>query len=259
MAAFVRYIGIDYSGAETPEARLKGLRIFLAGADTQAEEVRPPADAGKYWSRRGVAHWLAAHLSEDVPTLVGIDHSFSFPMRYLESHGLAPDWQKFLEDFQHHWPTDEPRMRVEFIRLGESGHGAERTGSSRWRRLADERTTAKSAFHFDVPGSVAKSTHAGLPWLLFLRRQMGRRVHFWPFDGWNIRGGSSAIVEAYPALYAPTYPREDRSMDQHDAYAVASWLRDIDQSGELETYLMPALTPAQRRVAEVEGWILGVR
>jgi hypothetical protein len=27
---------------------------------------------------------------------------------------------------------------------------------------------AKSVFHFDVPGSVAKSTHAGLPWLRYL-------------------------------------------------------------------------------------------
>jgi hypothetical protein len=27
MSTFSRYIGIDYSGAETPEASLKGLRI----------------------------------------------------------------------------------------------------------------------------------------------------------------------------------------------------------------------------------------
>jgi hypothetical protein len=28
MAAFSRYIGIDYSGVETPEASLKGLRVY---------------------------------------------------------------------------------------------------------------------------------------------------------------------------------------------------------------------------------------
>ena len=28
---------------------------------------------------------------------------------------------------------------------------------------------AKSVFHFDVQGSVAKSTHAGLPWIKALR------------------------------------------------------------------------------------------
>jgi hypothetical protein len=29
MAAFSRYIGIDYSGAETPESSLKGLRVSV--------------------------------------------------------------------------------------------------------------------------------------------------------------------------------------------------------------------------------------
>jgi hypothetical protein len=45
--------------------------------------------------------------SEDVPTLVGIDHGFSFPLRYFEAHGLLPDWPTFLDDFQRHWPTDD--------------------------------------------------------------------------------------------------------------------------------------------------------
>ena len=31
--AFRRYIGIHYSGAETPEAGLKGLRVFVAPAE----------------------------------------------------------------------------------------------------------------------------------------------------------------------------------------------------------------------------------
>jgi hypothetical protein len=39
-------------------------------------------------------------------------------------------------------------------------NGAARMGNSRWRRLTEERTGgAKSVFHFDVQGSVAKSTH----------------------------------------------------------------------------------------------------
>ena len=29
MSAFARYVGIDYSGAETPNASLKGLRVYL--------------------------------------------------------------------------------------------------------------------------------------------------------------------------------------------------------------------------------------
>lgn len=30
MTSFTRYIGIDYSGTETPNASLKGLRVYLA-------------------------------------------------------------------------------------------------------------------------------------------------------------------------------------------------------------------------------------
>ena len=106
MSAFSRYIGIDYSGAETPEASLKGLRVYCAVGESTANEVQPPPSPRKYWTRRGIAHWLAARFAEDVPTMVGIDHGFSFPLRYFEVHQLEPDWPMFLEDFQRHWPTD---------------------------------------------------------------------------------------------------------------------------------------------------------
>ena len=99
MSAFSRYIGIDYSGAETPEASLKGLRVYCAVGESAANEVPPPPGPRKYWTRRGIAHWWAARLGEDVPTIVGIDHGFSFPLRYFEARQLAPDWPTFLEDF----------------------------------------------------------------------------------------------------------------------------------------------------------------
>jgi hypothetical protein len=184
MAAFSRYIGIDYSGAETPEASLKGLRVYCAVGESAANEVPPPPSPRKYWTRRGIAHWLAARLAEDVPTIVGIDHGFSFPLRYFEAHQLAPDWPTFLEDFQRHWPTDAEHTYVDFVRDGAAGNGAARTGNARWRRVTEQRAgSAKSVFHFDVQGSVAKSTHAGIPWLLYLRRLFGAGLHFWPFDG----------------------------------------------------------------------------
>jgi hypothetical protein len=42
LRAFARYIGIDYSGAQTPSASLKGLRVYLAGTDAPPIEVMPP-------------------------------------------------------------------------------------------------------------------------------------------------------------------------------------------------------------------------
>jgi hypothetical protein len=257
--AFSRYLGIDYSGAKTPTSNLPGLRVYAAGGASLPAEVMPPPGPRKYWTRRGLAESVAEQLAGGPPTLVGIDHGFSFPLAYFERHRLPHDWPAFLDDFQRHWPTDDG-IYVDFVRDGLLGDGAARSGDRRWRRLTELRAgSAKSVFHFDVQGSVAKSTHAGLPWLLYLRRRLGARLHFWPFDGWTIPVGRSAIAEVYPRLWSASFAREDRSPDQHDAYAVAAWLRDADRDGRLASCFTPPLAPADRKLAEIEGWILGVR
>jgi hypothetical protein len=107
MPKFTRCVGIDYSGAPTPNASLNGLRVYLAEDDAPPVEVPPPPSPKKYWTRRCIAEWLVEKLAEDAPTLVGIDHGFSFPLRYFEAHGLKPDWPAFLDDFQRHRPTDD--------------------------------------------------------------------------------------------------------------------------------------------------------
>ena len=256
--AFERYIGIDYSGAETCESSLKGLRVYMADRASEPREVTPRASPRKNWTRKAIGHWLVEHLSEPSPTLVGIDHGFSFPLKYFEKYGLPHDWSIFLDDFQKHWPTDEANTYVDFIREGECGNGAARCGDSRWRRVTEIRAGAKSVFHFDVPGSVAKSTHTGMPWLRFLRQSLGDRVHFWPFDGWKVPPGKSAVVEVYPALWSHSFPRDGRDSHQQDAYATAEWLRQNDRDGSLERFFRPSLTEPERKVAEIEGWILGI-
>jgi hypothetical protein len=64
MSAFVRTVGIDYSGAETPTASLKVLRVYLAEGDASPAEVPPPPSPRKYWTRRGIAQWLGERLAE---------------------------------------------------------------------------------------------------------------------------------------------------------------------------------------------------
>jgi hypothetical protein len=259
MHAFVRSIGIDYSGAKTPNASLKGLRVYVAEGDGVPLEVQPPPSPRKYWTRKCVAEWLVERLNEGIPTLAGIDHGFSFPLRYFEAHGLEPDWPHFLDDFHDHWPTDRDHTYVDFVRDGIAGNGAARMGNSRWRRLTEERAGgAESVFHFDVQGQVAKSTHAGIPWLRYIRRQLGNRVHFWPFDGWDIPPAKSAVAEVYPALWSRNFAKEERTGDQHHAYSIAAWLWRADRDGSLAALLNPDLSPSERAVAEVEGWILGV-
>ena len=110
---------------------LKGLRVYTSEAGAPPIEVAPPPSPRKYWTRRGIAECLVERLAEPAPTLVGIDHGFSFPLRYLEVHRLKPDWAAFLDDFQRHWPTDEDHTYVDFVRDGTVGNGAERTGDAR--------------------------------------------------------------------------------------------------------------------------------
>jgi hypothetical protein len=258
MLCFERYLGLDYSGAQTPTRSLPGLRLYGATPTQPPTEIPPPPSPRTYWTRRGLAEWLAAELRDGPPTLVGIDHAFSFPQKYFEVHSLPLHWPQFLDDFQHHWPTDGDHESVDFIRDGFHGHGAKRAGNSRWRRLTEERSRAKSVFHFDVPGSVAKSTHAGLPWLRYLRQQLGSRVHFWPFEGWAPPVGRSVIAEIYPALWNRTFPREARNDHQHDAYSVARWLQESDADGTLGGHFQPQLRPAERTQAQLEGWLLGL-
>jgi hypothetical protein len=66
------------------------------------------------------------------------------------------------------------------------------------------------------------------------------------------------VAEVYPARWKHLFPPDGRTPDQHDAWSVAAWLRQADLDGRLQGALAPALTPPQRALADIEGWILGV-
>lgn len=259
---FDLYVGIDYSGAETAESRLKALQVYVAepGGAPRPERPAPPA---RNWSRQTIAHWLLAHIQSDTHLLVGIDHGFSFPRGYFERYRLD-SWPAFLSDFCRYWPTAEPHVYVDLVRAGIVWNGrarppGERTGSPNELRLCERWTSsAKSVFRFDVQGSVAKSTHAGIPWLRFLREQGGERTFFWPFDGWQPRPHTSVVAEVYPSIFRNRYPKAARGADEQDAYAVARWLEETSRNGTLERCFNPPLTLPERQTAALEGWILGI-
>jgi hypothetical protein len=167
-------------------------------------------------------------------------------------------WAQFIDDFCEHWATDGDRVSVDSIRHREGGP-PDRTGLPTDLRLTETWTSsAQSVFKFDVQGSVAKSTHAGLPWLRRIRQAVGDQVHFWPFDGWDVPRGRSVLAEVYPAIFKKRFPRQDRTADQQDAYCVARWLSEGDQRGFLTQYFRPTLTADEREIANLEGWILGI-
>jgi len=256
---FERCIGIDYSGARTPDTPLPGVRVFMAEGAGDPREIRPDDDPKRHWTRRGVHAWLSRLLREDARTIIGIDHGLSFPRAYFERHHLPLNWSTFLDDFCAHWPTDRPDIRVEDVRHGHAGNGKARGGDSRWRRCVEHCVPGtKSVFHFDVPGSVAKSTHAGLPWVRQLRELHRDRLHVWPFDGWSPGDAVHVIAEVFPTLWRDDFPRVHETDDQHDACVVASWLRQACRIGELTTFLRPTLSADALHEASFEGWILGI-
>ena len=252
---FQRYIGIDYSGAQTPESRLKALQIYEARGGRPPIKVSTQAEGARNWSRREVAQFCEGAIKTGEAVMIGIDHAFSFPMSYMERYGIKT-WDRFLDDFMRHWPTADPHTYVDFFR-----DGNRRTGEATELRLCERWTaSAKSVFQFDVQGQVAKSTHAGLPWLLWLRQLSGTnsRVHFWPFDGFDVPSGMSVIVEVYPSLFRRRYAKDDRTADEHDAFSTAAWLSEMDRHSTLEYYFKPPLNLPYSRKARLEGWIMGV-
>jgi hypothetical protein len=267
---FQLFIGIDYSGAQTPTSRLPGLQVFAArGSDAPCEKWFSPAASnnGKpcNWTRAEIARTLLEQTRQGVRFLAGIDHGFSFPYAYFKRYGLRT-WDEFLQDFVHYWPTHGDHVYVDFVRHGvlhkQDGGPApgERTGQSTEFRLTERWTSsAKSVFQFDMQGSVAKSTHAGIPWLKWLRDEARDRIHFWPFDGWTPAADKAVIAEVYPSIFRNRYGRAERSKDEHDAFAAARWMADMADRGALPEYFAPPLTDLERGTAEREGWILGVR
>ncbi len=231
---------------------LAGLQIACAESGSQPFDVQPPK--GKFWTRQSLHEWLENHVKSQPGCLIGIDLGLGFPLAYHEKFGLCGDYSEFLSDFHHHWPANRPDVTVESLR-----HGNPRLGDPAWMRLTDRWTSsATSVFRMQGQGCVGKSTHAGLPWLAQLRANMGRRLHFWPFDGWTPEPGVSVIVEVYPSLWSRRLPRESRNSHEQDAYVVASWLQRSASNGMLTQFFNPPLTPEEKAQAKVEGWILGV-
>ncbi len=257
---FDLHVGIDYSGRETPTSRTPALQVYAAFDREIPRRIFTPASTEKTfknWCRKEIAHWLIEQAQKNITFIAGLDHGFSFPLSYFQRYRLA-SWPEFLDDFCEHWPTDDDHMYIDFIRDRDEGP-PDRTGKTTDLRLTEKWTSsASSVFKLGGQGCVGKSTHAGIPWLRRIRKEAGSKIHFWPFDGWEVPAGKSVIVEAYPAIFKKRYPREDRTADQHDAYAVARWLKESGERGVLQQYFTPPLTEAERGIADLEGWILGI-
>lgn len=252
---FKHYIGIDYSGAETPASRLKGLQVIMATQDDDPVKIRPYDDKIWNWTRKEIADWIVDTINSKHPVIIGLDHGFSFPLSYMIQYRLN-SWDEFLDDFCEHWPTDQDSIFVDHIRIDVG-----RTGDSAELRLCEKYTSsAKSVFQLDGQGAVGKSTHTGIPWLRLIRThpQISGKIHFWPFDGFQVPEDQTVIAEAYPSIFRRRYQRVYKSPDEHDAYSIARWLQECDRQNNLDYYFKPQLPEKAMQQVKLEGWILGI-
>jgi hypothetical protein len=257
MPFFHRYFGIDYSGASLPTTPLPGLTVFVAGQEGEPLPQVSGNPRTPNWDRERLAFWLRDRLLENVPTVVGIDHAFSYPL-----HVMAPEargsWDEFLEWFETCWPTQ--KEAVQKHSQAKEAHLEQHRRSS---RLTDDWTSTAMPIFKGWKGNqgpnVFFSTHAGIPWLRWLRQETAGKVHFWPFDGLKIPAGKSVIAEVYPRIFRRRYEWDVAfTDDQRDAWLVCKWLKDRDGKDRLAQYFQPPLEDAEERRAQVEGWILGV-
>ena len=253
---FSRFIGINYSGAEAPVSRLRALQVYESDGTQDAAAVRPFDRGARNWCRKEIARYVHERLSTEPHCIIGIDHGFSFPLAYLRRHQLE-NWDAFLRHFCEHWPTARDHMYVDFVR----DQAPPEDVAGELRLCECWTSSAKSVERVDQQSAAAMSTHAGIPWLKQLRddRRLRARTHFWPFDGFTVEPGRSVIAEICPSLFRRRFPSADRNPAQQDAYAVATWFKDMNARGALRDYFNPPLTLPERRQAQLEGWILGVR
>lgn len=252
---FKNHIGIDYSGAATPKTRSATIQTYQSQLSDLPHCVASPASTDnrkRNWNRIELFDWMVSQFEQPSPIIVGIDHGLSFPLAYFNRYQLD-SWDDFLKDFATHWPTDHSEATVEQFRTTTT-----RVGTNDELRITEQWTSsAKSVFQFDVQGSVAKSTHAGLPFAYSLRNLVPK-IHFWPYDGWEIPPGTSVLAEIYPSIFRNRFPRASRTVDQQDAYSVCRWLFEMDQSEQLPTFFKPPIDSSTKQIAAKEGWILGV-
>ena len=250
------HIGIDYSGAATADTRLPGLRVYAATGGGKPKKALPPCvRAGvKNWTRREVYRYCETVIAGDQRAIIGIDHAFGFPLGHqMGTHS----WDAFLDEFARRWPTTDKDVSVESLRASNPF----RAGRAPLRLCECWTAGAKSVFQFDMQGSVAKSTRAGIPWIRCLRRDSAicERIHFWPFDGFEIPDGKSVVAEVYPSLWRRRFENNGRTADEQDSFATSRWLSEMDLAGELvDRYFRPPLYEQDARSAMLEGWILGV-
>jgi hypothetical protein len=216
LAAFERFIGVDWSGAEGQFH--KGIQVaeFLPRTRT-LRLVRPPT--GLNWSREGVLDFITSQ--SDRRTLVGMDFCFSLPWNSDESdlpaclgelRGVRELWA-FVDEFCKLepfffagpiWSLKASPFRP-FIRCWSHTNGHEegvsfKGGQFRKTEIAGRKLRVRPISVYKMVGpQVGAGSFAGMRFLHSLTCSARKHLAVWPFD--QIGQATVVVCEVYPSIF----------------------------------------------------------
>jgi hypothetical protein len=217
-------IAIDWSGAVGEGVQ----RRHIVAATVRDGRVTA-VTAGR--TRTEVAHWLETLSAgrHEVPSLVGLDFSFSVPEWFARSRGcdsIDSVWAHVAEHGEQ-WLAECPAPFW--------GHRATRCGletDDRYRvceqRLRARHHQPKSVFQIAGPGAVGTGSLRGMPWLAWLR---ARGFAIWPFDD----VGECSMLEVYPSLYAKVATHDPAGRAAHLAAFPPAVLGPLERDAAIAT------------------------
>lgn len=264
---FERFVGIDWSGAEKPK---KGIQVAEVIVGEPTPKLTEPGNYHFNWRRQDVFDYVMALAKDSMPTIIGLDFSFSLP--YIDRDAYFPEAENPPKTALGLWSLVETQCEGiddfyggNFIKPGgkyskyfmwQTGRGssyAERyRASERQARYMGYNPT--STFKCVGPGQVGTGAMAGMRWLLSLKNILGDSIQIWPFDAnetANLR-----IVEIYPRIFLRQFDAENliwNSDDERDALISSKALSEIANMPESWQIDEAA------NVLAKEGWIFGVR
>lgn len=296
-AAFERYLGVDWSGAEGEFHR--GIQVAEFFAPTRTLRLLHPQE-GSYWSRQAVLDFIKGQT--DHRTLIGLDFCFSlpwsddladFPMCLREMREVRDLWA-FVDSFCATqpffyagpiWSSNKSPFRP-FIkhRSGPASHEGHLFNGGRFRKteIAARKLNVRPILVYRMVGpQVGTASFAGMRFLHALAGSPPKKIAIWPFD--EIRQAKLALCEVYPSLFyrvaGSSRPSErqvrigahiDHIADVFRFFNVQYALKGDESVDAIDALVIAAALPAIAEhvdsfaalddpiVGGKEGWIVGV-
>ena len=287
MAMFDRIVVVDWSANSVPKLGRDSIWIGLLDA-TGAESVT------NLPTRRAAESFLVEHLGADrtATTLVGVDFSLGYPAGTAAALALeGTPWSAVWALLARCVTDDDRNANNRFAVAAELNRRMTGATSPFWgcppaaanchlgttkppdgtalstfrateQVLRDRGRRPFSSWQLLGAGAVGSQSLLGIPVLERLRGRLGDRLQVWPFT----TGFTSPALDAGVVVVAEVWPsmrdlgqRADEVRDAAQVGATATWLAQVDASGELDALFSPTVTGTVEAVSVAEeGWVLGV-